>query len=67
MQEYIKNTYLESEVTALIISNKEMDDIIKIVKSFEESDLFIKSVNKTIENEAKEQKSGFLTLSYVSR
>ena len=54
-------------MTALIISNKEMADIIKIVNSFEESDLFIKSVNETIENEAKEQKSGFLTLSYVSR
>ena len=37
-----------------------MNDIIKIVKSFEESGLLIKGVSKTIKNEAKEQKGGFL-------
>ena len=49
-----------SRTTALIISNEEMNDIMKIVKSLEESDLWIKSVSKTIENEAKEQKGTFL-------
>ena len=37
-----------------------MNDIMKIVKSLEEFGLLIKGVCKTIKNEAKEQKSGFL-------
>ena len=49
-------------MTTLIISNGEMNDIIKIVKSLEESDLFIKGVNETVKNEAKEQKGGFLRM-----
>ena len=48
-----------SGVTTLTISNAEMSDIMKIVKSLEESSLLIKSVWKTIKNEAKEQKVGF--------
>ena len=40
-----------------------MNDIIKIVKSFQESGLLIKGVSKTIKNEAKEQKGGFLGMS----
>ena len=47
-------------MATLIISNKEMDDIIKIIKSLEESGLLMKGVSKTIKSEAKEQKSGFL-------
>ena len=42
--------------TTLIISNQEMNDIMKIIKSLEEPGLLIKSVNQTIKNEAKEQK-----------
>ena len=42
--------------TTLIISNEEMNDIMKIVKSLEESGLLIKDVSKTIKNEAKAQK-----------
>ena len=34
----------------------------KIVKSLEESGLLIKSVSKTIQNEAKKQKGGFLSM-----
>ena len=49
-----------SRTTTLIISNEEMNDIMKIVKSLEESDLLKKSVSKTIENKAKEQKGRFL-------
>ena len=49
-----------SRTTTLIISNEEMNDIMKIVKSLEESDLLKKIVSKTIENEAKEQKGRFL-------
>ena len=43
----------------LIISSEEMEDIIKIVKSLEESRLLIKGVSETIKNDPKEQKGGF--------
>ena len=46
--------------TTLIILKKEVNDVMKIVKSLEESGLLIKFVNKTIKNEAKERKGGFL-------
>ena len=49
-------------MATLIISNEEMDNIMKIVKSLEESGLLIKFVSETIENEAKEQKGAFLGL-----
>ena len=49
-----------SGFTTLIISNKEMEDIMKIVKSLEDSVLLINGVIETIRNEAKEQKEGFL-------
>ena len=46
----------------LIISNDEMEDIIKIVKSLEDSGLLLKGVSETIQNEAKGQKGGFLSM-----
>lgn len=49
--------------TKLIISSKETDGIIKIVRIFEAFDLLIKEVSDRIENEEKEQKSGFLKMS----
>ena len=48
-----------SGMTTLIISNKEMNDIMKIVKSLEKFGWLIKGVSKTIKNEAKKQKTGF--------
>ena len=39
--------------TTLIVSNDKMNDITKIIKSFEESSLLIKGVSETIKNEAK--------------
>ena len=51
-----------SGTTTLIISNEEMNDIVKIIKSLEEFGLLIKSVSDTIKNEAKEQKGGFLSM-----
>ena len=48
--------------TVLIISNKEMGDIMKIVKSLEESALLVKRIKETIKNETKEQKGGFLPM-----
>ena len=49
-----------SSTSTLIISNEEMTDIMKIVKSLEESSLLIKDVSETIKNEAKEEKEGIL-------
>ena len=46
--------------TTLIILNEEMDYIMKIVKSLEESGLLIKGVSQTIKYEAKERKGEFL-------
>ena len=46
--------------TTLIISNEKMNVIMKIVNSFEKSDLLIKGVSETIKIEAKEQKRGSL-------
>ena len=46
--------------TTLIIWNKEMEDIIKIVKSLEDCGLLIKGVSKPIQNETKEQKGRFI-------
>ena len=48
--------------TTLIISNDEMKDILKIVKSLEDSGLLLEGVSKTIKNEAKELKGGFLSM-----
>ena len=60
MQEYIKKI-LGSETT-LIISNDEMVDIMKIVKSLEDSGLLLKGVSETIQNEVKKQKEEFLSM-----
>ena len=46
--------------TILIISNKEMNDILKIVQAYEDSNILLKGVTKTIKNETKEQKVEFL-------
>ena len=56
-----KNESSEPGMTTLRISNEEMN-IIKIVKSLRESGLLIESVSETIENEAKEQIGGFLSM-----
>ena len=46
--------------TTLIISNKDLDDIKKIIKCLEEQGILVKGVKDMIENEVKEQKGGFL-------
>ena len=58
----IHKKILGSGTTTLIIPNDEMEDIIKIVKSFEDSGLLLKGVSETTQNEAKEQKRGFLSM-----
>ena len=48
--------------TTLIISNKDMEDLIKIVKSLEDSGLLLKGVTESVPNEVKQQKGGFLSM-----
>ena len=55
------NLALPHNNTILIISNDEMDDILKIVKSLEDSGVLLKGVSETIQHEAKEQR-GFLNM-----
>ena len=46
--------------TTLTISNEEMNDILKIVRSLEDSNILLKGVTKTIKNETKKQKGELL-------
>ena len=48
--------------TSLIISNDEMDVILKIVKSLENSGILLKGVSETTQHEAKEQRGGCLSM-----
>ena len=58
----IQKKILGSGTTTLIISNEEMNDIMKIVQALEDSNILLKGVTKTIKNEAKEQKGDFLKM-----
>ena len=58
----IHKKILGSGNTTLIISNNEIEDIIKIVKSLEDSGLLLKGVSETIQNEAKGQKGEFVNM-----
>ena len=60
MQEYIKKKLGSGHDATLLISNYEMEDILKIVKSLKDSGILLEGVSETIKNEAKEQKGGFL-------
>ena len=44
------------------MSYDEIEDIIKIVKSLENSGLSLKGVTETVQNEVKEEKGGFLSM-----
>ena len=57
-----KNILGPGRNATLIISNDEMKDILKIVKSLEDSILLLEGVSETIKNEAKEPKRGFLSM-----
>ena len=58
--EYTK--FLGSGTATLIISNDEMEDIMKIVKPLEDSGLLLKDVSETIQKNAKEQNAAFLSM-----
>ena len=61
MQEYIVSGSGHNNNTAtLIISNNEIDGIIKIVKPLEDSSLSLKGVTEAVQNEVKNQKEDFL-------
>ena len=62
MQENIKKILGSGHNTTLIISNHEMKDILKIVKSLEDSGLLLEVVSETINYEPKQQKGGFLSM-----
>ena len=49
-----------SGTTTLIISNEEMNDIMKIAQALEDFNILLKGVTKTIKSKTKEQKGGFL-------
>ena len=51
-----------SGTTTLIISNEEINDIMKMVQALEDSNILLKGVSKTIKNETKEQIRGFLSM-----
>ena len=46
----------------LIIEQENMNDIIKIIEALENSGILLKGVTKTIENETKERRGGFLSM-----
>ena len=53
---------LASRTTVLIIPNEKMDDLMKKVKSPEQSGLLIQGISETIKNEVTEEKGGFLLM-----
>ena len=58
----IHKKILGSGTSTLIIPNDEMEVIIKVVKSLEDSGLLLKGVSETIQNEAKKKKIRFLSM-----
>ena len=58
----IHKKILGSGNTTLVISNKDMDNLMKIVKSLEDSGLLLKRFTESFQNEVKEQKGGFLSM-----
>ena len=45
-----------------IISNDDMQDLLKIIKSLEDNGILLDGITETVENEVKEQKGGFLSM-----
>ena len=50
----------------LIIEQEDMNDIMRIIEALENSGILLKGVSKTIENETKEQRGGFLSMLLVT-
>ena len=62
----IHKKILGSGNTTLIVSNNEIEDIIKIIKPLEDSGLLLKGVTETVQNEVKDQKGVFFSMLYLS-
>ena len=56
----IQKKMFRSDITTSVISNKEINNIMKLVQSHEYAGLLIKGVSEAIKNEAKEHITGFL-------
>ena len=53
---------MRGEGVKLVIEQEDMNDIIKIIEALENSGILLKGVTKTIENETKKQRGGFLSM-----
>ena len=58
----LKNVLAPLGITADASANEEMNGIMKIVQALDDSNILLKEVLKTIKNETKEQKGGFLRM-----
>ena len=57
-----KKTLESGNHTTLIIFNDDVQDLLKIVKSLEDSGILLNGITETVKNEVKEQKVGFLSM-----
>ena len=57
-----KKIYRASGTTTLVFLNEEINDIMKIIQALENPGISLKGVTKTIKNETKEQKRGFISM-----
>ena len=53
---------MRGEGVKLVIEQEDMNDIMKVIEALENSGILLKGVTKTIENETKEQRGGFLSM-----
>ena len=53
---------MRGESIKLVIEQEDMNDIMKTIEALENSGILLKGVKKTIENETKEQRGGFLSM-----
>ena len=56
-----KRTARAGKIFTLFILNKNLDDIIKIMNSLEDSNVFIDGITETVKHEIKKQEGGFLS------
>ena len=58
----VQKNIFGSGTNPLVISNEEMNDILKIIQALEDSNILLKGMTKTIKNETREQKGGLLSM-----
>ena len=57
-----KKTLRSGDHATLIISNDDMQDLLKVVKSLEDSGTLLDGITETVKNKVKEQRGGFLSM-----